>query len=197
MINCFDENDDLLSEAFLSKRWNNCRRSDSRSFFISSKKESRISATETNRRIARKICRRKSVFKSFKNLKTMKAKTTFFDSDKNDFNINNCDKRFFDLILVWLVLDEAFNLISTIAIFAAQNELISKHNFFAFLIIFRNSNIIFRIFVRIFFTNDFEVFWLNNWFNFIRIVEKFHNRRLIMTSSIAEKINVFIVARNC
>ena len=197
MINCSDENDDLLSEASLSKRWDNCRRSNSRSSFMSSKKESRISATKTNRRIARKICRRKSVFKSFENSKAMKAKTTLFDSDKDDLNINDCDEQLFDLILVWFVFDEALNSVSAVTIFAAQNELISKHNFFTFLIIFRNLNIVFRMFARIFFTNDLEIFRLSNWFNFIRIVEKFHNRRLTMTSSIAKKINIFIVARNC
>ena len=196
MINCSDEDDDLSSEAFLSKRWDNCRRSDSRSSLMSSEKESRISAIKTNRRIARKVCKWESVFKSFKNSKAMKAKTTFFDSDKSNLNINDCDERFFDLIFVWLVFDEALDSVSAVTIFATQNELISKHNFFAFLIIFRNLNIIFRVFARIFFTNDLEVFRLSNWFNFIRIVEKFHNRRSTMTSSIAEKIDVFIVAKN-
>ena len=162
MINYSDEDDDLLSETFLSKRWDNCRRSDSRSFLMSLKKESKISATETNQRIARKICRRESVFKFFENSKAMKAETTLFDNNKSDFDINDCDKRFFDLIFVWLVLDEAFDSVSTIAIFAVQNKLISKHNFFAFLIIFRNLNIIFRVFARIFFTNDLEIFRLSN-----------------------------------
>ena len=162
MINYFDENNDLSSEAFLSKRWNNCRRSKSRNFLMLLKEEFEISATETNRRIARKIRKQEFVFKFFKNLKTMKAKTTFFDSDKNDFNINNCDERFFDLIFIWLVLDKALDLILIIAIFATQNELISKYNFFAFLIIFRNSDIIFKVFARIFFINDFEIFRLSN-----------------------------------
>ena len=67
---------------------------------MSSKEESRISTTEINRRIARKICRRESVFKFFENLKAMKAKTTFFDNDKSDHDINDCNERFFDLILV-------------------------------------------------------------------------------------------------
>ena len=67
---------------------------------MSSEKESEISAIKADRRIARKVCRRESVFKSFENLKAMKAKTTLFDSDKNDLNINDCDERFFDLILV-------------------------------------------------------------------------------------------------
>ena len=196
MINCFDEDDDLLSETFLSKRWNNCRRLNSRSFFMSSEEKSKISTIKTDWRIARKICKRKSVFKFFKNSKAMKVKTTFFDSDKSDFNINDCDERLFDLIFIWLVFDKTFDLISAITIFAIQNELISKHNFFACLIIFKNLNIIFKIFVRIFFTNDFKVFRLSNWFNFIRIVEKFHNRRSTMTSSIAKKIDVSIVARN-
>ena len=100
MINCFDENDDLSNETFFSKRWDNCRRSNSQSFFMSSEKESKISTTETNRRIARKVCKQESVFKSFKNLKAMKAKTMFFDSDKSDLNINNCDERLFNLTFI-------------------------------------------------------------------------------------------------
>ena len=67
---------------------------------MSLKEESKVSTTETNRRIARKVCKRESVFKFFENSKAIKAKTTFFNSDKNDLNINDCDERFFDLILV-------------------------------------------------------------------------------------------------
>ena len=67
---------------------------------MSSKKESRISTTEVNRRIARKIYKRESVFKFFENLKAMKAETTLFDSDKSDFDINNCDEQLFDLTFV-------------------------------------------------------------------------------------------------
>ena len=59
---------------------------------MSSEKESEILITKADRRIARKICRREFVFKFFENLKVMKAKTTFFDSDKNDLDINNCDE---------------------------------------------------------------------------------------------------------
>ena len=67
---------------------------------MSSEEESKISATKTDRRIARKICKREFVFKFFKNSKAMKVETTLFDNDKNDLNINNCDERIFDLILV-------------------------------------------------------------------------------------------------
>ena len=67
---------------------------------MSSEEKSEISATKTDRRIARKVCRREFVFKSFKNSKAMKAKTTLFDSDKSDLDINNCDERFFDLTFV-------------------------------------------------------------------------------------------------
>ena len=67
---------------------------------MSSEEKSRISVIKADRRIARKVRRRKSVFKSFKNLKAMKAKTTFFNSDKSDFNINDCDERIFDLIFI-------------------------------------------------------------------------------------------------
>ena len=67
---------------------------------MSSEKKFEISATETDRRIARKICRREFVFKFFENLKTMKAKMTFFNSNKSDLDINNDDERLFDLIFV-------------------------------------------------------------------------------------------------
>ena len=67
---------------------------------MSSEEEFEISAIKTDRRITRKVCRREFVFKSFENLKAMKVKTTLFDSDKSDFDINDCDKRFFDLIFV-------------------------------------------------------------------------------------------------
>ena len=67
---------------------------------MSSEKEFEISVIKTNRRIARKVCRREFVFKSFKNSKAMKAKMTLFDSDKNDLDINDCNKRFFDLIFI-------------------------------------------------------------------------------------------------
>ena len=67
---------------------------------MSSKKASEISIIKIDRRIARKICKREFVFKSFENLKAMKAKTTFFDSNESDFDINDCDERLFDLIFV-------------------------------------------------------------------------------------------------
>ena len=67
---------------------------------MSSEKKSKISIIKANRRIARKVRKREFVFKSFENSKAMKAETTFFDSDKNDFNINNCNERIFDLIFV-------------------------------------------------------------------------------------------------
>ena len=49
------------------------------------------------------------------------------------------------------------------------------------------------MFILIFFMNNLDVLRLNNWFNFIRIVEKFHIRQSTITFSIAEKINVFII----
>ena len=67
---------------------------------MSSKKKSEISTIKANRRIARKVCKREFVFKFFENSKMMKAKTTLFDNDKNDLDINNCDERLFDLIFV-------------------------------------------------------------------------------------------------
>ena len=65
-----------------------------------SEKESEILTTKTDRRIARKICRRKFIFKSFENSKAMKAKTTLFDSDKSDLDINNYDEQLFNLTFV-------------------------------------------------------------------------------------------------
>ena len=67
---------------------------------MSSEKTFKISATKIDRRIARKVYKREFVFKSFENSKTLKAKTTLFDSDKSDLDINDCDERFFDLIFI-------------------------------------------------------------------------------------------------
>ena len=63
-------------------------------------KELKISAIEIDQRITRKVCKREFVFKSFENSKTMKAKTTFFDNDKSNLDINDCDERLFNLIFV-------------------------------------------------------------------------------------------------
>ena len=51
------------------------------------------------------------------------------------------------------------------------------------------------MFTLIFFIKDFDVLRLNNWFNFIRIIEKFYIWQSIITFSIAEKIDVFIVIK--
>ena len=67
---------------------------------MSSEEEFKILIIKANRRIARKVCRRKFAFKFFENSKAIKAKTTFFDNDKNDLDINDCDERFFDLIFI-------------------------------------------------------------------------------------------------
>ena len=67
---------------------------------MSLKEKSRISAIKTDQRITQKVCKRKFIFKSFENSKVMKVKTTFFDNDKSNFNINDCDDRFFDLIFI-------------------------------------------------------------------------------------------------
>ena len=92
----------------------------------------------------------------------MKSKTTLFDNDNDDLDINDCDEWFFDLILIYLIFDEVIDLILSTAISATQNKLTLKHYFFAVLIIFRKSNITFRVFVQIFFIKDFKVFWLSN-----------------------------------
>ena len=51
------------------------------------------------------------------------------------------------------------------------------------------------MFVLIFFMKSLDVLRLNNWFDFIRIVEKFYIRRSTMTFSIIKKIDVFIVIK--
>ena len=122
----------------------------------------------------------------------MKSKTTFFDWCKNDLDINDCDEWFFWLFFSLLVFEEEIKL-STTTLFIIQNDLILKHHLSTYLIAFRNSDIIFKMFVLIFFIKNLDVLRLNNWFNFIRIVEKFHTRRSIIMFSIAKKIDVFIV----
>ena len=49
------------------------------------------------------------------------------------------------------------------------------------------------MFALIFFMKNFDVLRLNNWFNFIRIVDEFHIQRSTIASSIAKKIDAFIV----
>ena len=106
--------------------------------------------TEINRRIARKICKRKSTCISFKKWKAMKLKTTFFNWCKDDFNINDCDEWLFWLFFSLFVFEKEIKLSAT-TFFITQNNLISKHHFSICLIVFRNSNIIFKAFVLIFF----------------------------------------------
>ena len=120
-----------------------------------------------------KVCKQKSICTFFEKWKTIKLKTIFFDRCKNDLNINDCDEWFFWLFLSLLIFEEEIEF-STTTFFAAQNNLILKHHFSICLIAFKNSNIIFKMFVLIFFMKNFDVLRLNNWFNFIRIAEKFH-----------------------
>ena len=152
--------------------------------------------TEADRRIARKTYKRKSICISFKKWKTIKSKTTFFDRYKDDLNINDCDEWFFWLFFSLFVFEKKIEL-SAITLSVIQNDLISKHHFSTCLIAFRNSNIIFKMFALIFFIKNLDVLRLNNWFNFIRIAEKFHIRQSIITFSIIKKINVFIVVEKC
>ena len=152
--------------------------------------------TKTDWRIARKTCREKSICISFEKWKIMNLKMTFFDRCKNDLDINDCDKWFFWLLFSMFIFEKEIEL-STTTLFIIQNNLILKHYLLICLIAFRNSNIIFRMFVLIFFIKNLDVLRLNNWFNFICIVEKFHIWWSTITFSIAKKIDVFIVVEKC
>ena len=173
MINCFDGDDNLLNESFFSTRQDNWWRRISWSSFKSWKEKFWIVTTKVNRRIARKACKRKFACTFFEEWKAMKLKATFFNQCKGDFDINDCDEWFFWLFLSLFVFEEEIEFSAT-TLFAVQNDLISKHHFSTYLIVFRNSDIIFKMFALIFFMKNFDVLRLNNWFNFIRIIEKFH-----------------------
>ena len=194
MINCFDDDDNLSNESSLSTRQDNWWRRVSRNSFRSRKEKLWIVMTEADRRIARKACKRESTCTFFRKWKVMKSETIFFDRCKNDLDINDCDEWFFWLLLSLLVFKKEIKLSAT-TLSAAQNDLISKHHFLTCLIVFKNSDIIFRMFVLIFFIKNLDVLRLNNWFNFIRIAEKFHIRRSIIALSIAEKIDAFIIIK--
>ena len=129
--------------------------------------------TKINRRIARKACKRKLICIFFEKWKAMKLKTTFFNRCKNDLDINDCDEWFFWLFFSLFIFEKKIKL-STITLSVIQNDLILKHHFSTYLIAFRNLNIIFKIFILTFFMKNLDVLRLNNWFNFIRIIEKFH-----------------------
>ena len=92
MINCFDNNNDLLNESFLSTRWNNWWRRVFRNLFKSREKKFWVIATKTDQRIAQKVYKWKSTCIFFEKWKMMKSETTFFDRCKNDFDINDCDE---------------------------------------------------------------------------------------------------------
>ena len=192
MISCFDDDDNLSDETFLSTRQNNWWRQASRSSFKSREEKLWIVMIKADRRIARKACKWKSTYISFRKWKVMNSKTTFFDRCKNNLDINDCNKWSFWLFFSLLVFEEKIEL-STITFFVIQNDLISKYHFSIYLIAFRNSNIIFKIFVLIFFIKNFDILRLNSWFNFIRIVEKFYIQWSTITFSIAKKIDAFIV----
>ena len=156
MINCFDDDDDLLNKSFFSTRRNNWWRQVSRSLFRSRKKKFWIVTTEADWRIAQKICKREFACIFFEKWKTMKSKMTFFDRCKDDLDINDCDEWFFWLFLSLLIFKKEIEL-STTTLSAIQNDLISKHHFLIYLIAFKNSDIIFRMFVLIFFIKNFNV----------------------------------------
>ena len=161
IISCFDDDDDLLNKSSFSTRRNNWWQRVFRSTFKSREKKFWIVTTKTNQRIARKACRRKSTYTFFKEWKTMKLKTIFFDRCKNDLNINDCDEWFFWLLLSLFVFEEKIEF-SAITFFAIQNDLISKHHFLIYLIAFKNSDIIFKMFALIFFMKNLDVLRLNN-----------------------------------
>ena len=196
MISCFDSDDDLLNEASFSTQRNNWWRRTFRSSFKSREKEFWIVMTEANLRIARKAYKRKSTYIFFEKWKVMKSETTFFDRCKNDFDINDCDEWSFWLFFSLFVFEKEIEL-STTTLSVIQNDLISKHHFSTYLTAFRNSNIIFKMFALIFFMKNLDVLRLNNWFNFIRIVEKFYIQRSTITFSIAKKNDAFIIVEKC
>ena len=194
MISYFDDDDNLLNKIFLSTPRDNWWRWVSRSSLKSREKKLWIVMTETDQRIARKTYKRKLIYIFFKKWKGMKLKTTFFDRCKNDLDINDCDEWFFWLFFSLFVFEKEIKL-STTTLFIIQNDLISKYHLLTCLIAFKNSNIIFKMFILIFFMKNFDVLQLNNWFNFICIVEKFYTRRSTITFSIAEKVDVFIIIK--
>ena len=173
MINCFDNDDDLSNKSSFLIWRNNWWRRVSRNTFKSREKEFWIVTTKTDQRIARKAYKRKSTCIFFEKWKAMKSEMIFFDRCKNDLDINDCDEWFFWLFLSLFIFEKEIELL-TITFSAVQNDLILKHYFLTCLTAFKNSNIIFRMFVLIFFMKNLDVLRLNNWFNFIRIVEKFH-----------------------
>ena len=103
---------------------------------------------------------------------------------------------FFWLFFSLFIFKKEIELLTT-TFFAVQNDLILKHHFLICLIAFKNLNIIFNIFILIFFINNFNMLRLNNWFNFIRIVEKFYIQWSTITFLITEKIDAFIVVEKC
>ena len=113
MINCFDDDDDLSNKSFFLTRQNNWWRRIFRNSFKSWKKELWIVTTKANRRIARKVCKWKSICIFFEKWKAIKSKTTFFDRCKNDFNINDCDKWFFWLFLFLFIFKKEIELSAT------------------------------------------------------------------------------------
>ena len=125
----------------------------------------------------------------------MKLKTTFSDECNDDLDINDCDKWFFWLFISLLIFKEEIKLLTT-TLFIIQNNLISKHHFSTCLIAFRNSNIIFKMFVLIFFMKNLDVLRLNNWFNFICIVEKFHIQRSTITFWLQKRLTFSSSSKN-
>ena len=194
MISCSDGDGDLSNKSFLSTRRNNWWRRVSRSTLRSQEKKFWIITIKADRRIARKTCKRKSTCIFFEKWKAMKSKAIFFDRCKSDLDISDCDEWFFWLSLSLLVFKKEIEFSAT-TLFATQNDLISKYHFSVCLIAFKNSNIIFKMFALIFFMKSLNILRLNNWFNFIRITEKFYIRRSTITFSIAEKIDVFIIIK--
>ena len=81
--------------------------------FKSREKEFWIIIAETDRRIAWKTCKQKSIYISFEKWKTMKSKTTFFDRYKNNFDINDCDEWFFWLLFSLFAFEKEIELSAT------------------------------------------------------------------------------------
>ena len=113
MISCFDGDDDLSNESFLSTRRDNWWRRISRSSLKSREKKSWVVTTKADRRIAQKACKRKLTCIFFGKWKAMKSKATFSDWCKNDLDTNDCDEWFFWLFLSLFVFEEEIEFSTT------------------------------------------------------------------------------------
>ena len=113
MINCFDDDNDLLNKSFFSTQRINRWQQIFRNSFRSREEKFEIVMTETNWRIARKVCKQKSIYIFFEKWKMIKSKTTFSNECKSDFNINSCDEWFFWLFFFLIIFKKKIKLSAT------------------------------------------------------------------------------------